>query len=84
MAASSNFSPAARAQMAALAVGGLTAQTVANVAGSVPAGGAGAAAGGWDTAPNRDTAIATTTEIKTVLNNTLAALAAAGLPITVT
>lgn len=80
----SNFSPAARAAMAVVSVGGLTAQTVANVAGSVPAGGVGAAAGGWDTAPNRDTAITTTTEIKTVVNNILAALDAMGLPITVT
>ncbi len=84
--AASSYSPAARAAMAT-AVGlstPLAAQTVANVAGSVPAGGVGAAAGGWDTAPNRDTAITTIGELKTVINNTLTALNAAGLPITVT
>lgn len=42
--------------------------TAAAVAGLVPAGGTGAAAGGWDTAPNRDTAIATIGEMKTQIN----------------
>lgn len=52
---------------------------IADVAGSVPAGGVGAAAGGWDTAGNRDTAIATITEIKTQLNVVLARLRSLGL-----
>ena len=42
--------------------------TSADVAGSIPAGGTGTAAGGWDTAANRDTAITTMTEIKTTVN----------------
>ncbi len=41
---------------------------VADVAGVIPAGGVGAAAGGFDTAGNRDTFIATVTEMKTQLN----------------
>lgn len=55
------------------------AATVAAVAGSVPAGGTGAAAGGWDTSGNRDTAITTATEIKTQLNALIAALKTAGI-----
>lgn len=55
------------------------AATVAAVAGLIPAGGTGAAAGGWDTAPNRDTAITTAGEIKTQLNALIAALKTAGL-----
>ena len=35
----------------------------------VPAGGVGVAAGGWDTAAHRDTAIATINEIRTTLVN---------------
>lgn len=86
MAASSNFSPANRAQLAAMLgfTAALSPQTVANVAGTVEAGGTGMAAGGWDTSGHRDTSITTMTEVKTVINNTLAALASAGLPITVT
>lgn len=41
---------------------------VAAVAGSIPAGGVGAAAGAFDTSGNRDTFIATVTEMKTQLN----------------
>lgn len=52
--------------------------SVANVAGSIPAGGTGTAAGGWDTAGNRDTAITTMTEIKTQLNALLTELRAKG------
>lgn len=52
---------------------------VADVAGLVPAGGTGAAAGGWDTAGNRNTAITTVTEIKTQLNLALAAMRGAGV-----
>lgn len=84
MAAIDLLSPKAAAILAASVGGSLTAQTVANVAGLIPAGGTGAAAGGWDTAPNRDTAIATIGELKTVINDTLAALASMGLPVTVT
>lgn len=58
---------------------GEQAAAVAAVAGSVPAGGTGAAAGGWDTATNRDTAIATITEIKTQLNDLLTKLRAHGI-----
>lgn len=54
-----------------------TQATVAAVAGSIPAGGTGAAAGGWDTSGNRDTAITTITEIKTQVNLILTALKAA-------
>ena len=83
--ATSNYSPAARAAIASQAGFStpLVAQTIADVAGSIVAGGIGAAAGGWDTAPNRDTSITTMTEIKTVLNGLAADLAAMGLPITV-
>lgn len=52
---------------------------VADVAGAVPAGGTGAAAGGFDTAVNRDTFIATVSEMKTQLNSALAALRAHGI-----
>ena len=52
---------------------------VANVAGTVPAGGAGAAAGAWDTAANRDTAITTMTETRTQLNALLARLRSQGV-----
>ena len=41
------------------------------VVAAIPAGGTGAAAGGWDTAPNRDTAI-------TAMNAVLAALRTGG------
>ena len=52
--------------------------TVANVAGTIPAGGTGAAAGAWDTSGNRDAAITTITEIKTQLNALLTELRAKG------
>lgn len=86
MASSSNYSPAAREQLAAILgfTGALSPATVADVAGSVVAGGTGATAGGWDTSGHRDTSITTMTEIKTVINATLAALDSMGLPITVT
>lgn len=48
--------------------------TVADVAGTIPSGGTGATAGGWDTAGNRNTAITTFTEIKTQLNALLVRL----------
>lgn len=53
--------------------------TVADVAGTVPAGGTGAAAGGWDTSGHRDTAIATIAELKAQVNALLAALRTAGI-----
>jgi hypothetical protein len=53
-----------------------TPNTVANVAGAIPAGGVGAAAGAFDTAGNRDTFITTVTEIKTQLNALLTELRA--------
>lgn len=52
---------------------------VASVAGSIPAGGTGTAAGGWDTAGNRDTAITTIGEIKSQLNALLSALRQKGI-----
>jgi hypothetical protein len=52
---------------------------VAAVAGTVPAGGTGAAAGGWDTAPHRDTAITTVAEIITSHNALLTSLKNAGV-----
>lgn len=52
---------------------------VADVAGAIPAGGTGAAAGGWDTAANRDTAIVTIGEAKAQLNALLVALRQKGL-----
>ncbi|MEO2054677.1 MAG: hypothetical protein ABGX83_05200 [Nitrospira sp.] len=58
---------------------GPQAATVAAVAGAIPAGGTGAAAGGFDTSGNRDIFIATVTENKTQLNLILAALKAHGL-----
>lgn len=51
-----------------------TGAAVASVAGTIPAGGTGAAAGGWDTATNRDTAIATINEMRTQLNALLTEL----------
>ena len=36
---------------------------------AAPAGGTGTAAGGWDTAANRDTAITTINDIRTALTN---------------
>ncbi len=54
-------------------------RTISNVAGSIPAGGTGAAAGGWDTAGNRDTAITTIGEIKTQVNALLAELRLKGI-----
>lgn len=56
-----------------------TSSAVAAVVGTIPAGGVGAAAGAWDTSVNRDTAIATMTEMRTVINNIRAALAANGI-----
>jgi hypothetical protein len=84
--ASSNYSPAARAALAGMAgfTTALVAQTQADIAGTVPAGGTGATAGGWDTSGHRDTAITTLGEVKTVVNASLAALASMGLPLTVT
>ncbi|NJN35966.1 MAG: hypothetical protein HC794_01595 [Nitrospiraceae bacterium] len=60
-------------------IGTVANSAVAVVAGSIPAGGTGAAAGGWDTAGNRNTAITTITEIKTQLNALIVALQAKGL-----
>lgn len=81
----SNYSPAARAAIAGMAgfATPLVAQTQADISGSIPAGGTGATAGGWDTSGHRDTAITTLGEVKTVVNASLAALEAMGLPITV-
>lgn len=81
-----NFSPAARAAKLAQfgLVTPLVAQTVANVAGTIEAGGTGMAAGCWDTSGHRDSSITTMTELKTVVNNLLAACASIGLPVTVT
>lgn len=82
----SNYSPAARAAIAGMAglAAPLAAQTQADIAGTIPAGGTGATAGGWDTAGHRDTAITTMGETVTVVNASLAALAAMGLPLTIT
>lgn len=55
------------------------AAAVANVAGATPAGGVGAAAGGYDTAGNRDIFIATAAEIKAQLNTLLARLRTANV-----
>lgn len=52
---------------------------VAAVAGTIPAGGTGAAAGGWDTAGNRNTAITTMGEVITQLNAMRTSLVNAGL-----
>lgn len=49
-----------------------TTTTSARATGSIPAGGVGAAAGAWDTAANRDTAITTIGEMKDTLNNLVA------------
>lgn len=54
--------------------------TVAAVAGSIPAGGVGAAAGGWDTAANRDLALANLAEIKSQFNLTMAQMRLKGQP----
>lgn len=65
---------------AQLAVGNAVSATpVTSVTGTIPAGGTGAAAGGFDTAPHRDTFIATVTELKTQFNDLLAKLRTAGL-----
>jgi len=84
--AASNYSPAARAALASQ-VGfttELVAVSVADVAGLIPAGGTGMAAGAYDTAMNRDTALTTIGELKTSLNALAAGLNTMGLPITVT
>lgn len=60
-------------------IGAVATVAVASVAGTVEAGGTGAAAGGWDTAGHRDTTITTITEIKTQLNALLTALRNKGL-----
>lgn len=52
---------------------------VADVAGTVPAGGTGATGGAWDTSGHRDTAITTVSEIKTQVNSALAKLRLAGV-----
>lgn len=85
--AQSNYSDAAIAAIAAaigLAPTGLVAVTTADVAGSIPAGGTGMAAGGYDTAMNRDTMLATLAEVKATVNDALADLHTMGLPITIT
>lgn len=46
---------------------------------AAPAGGTGAAAGGWDTAPNRDAAITTINTMRTVLNELIVILRARGI-----
>lgn len=53
---------------------GLTASAAA-----APAGGVGAAAGGWDTAANRDAAIETINNLRTRLNELEARLQSIGL-----
>jgi hypothetical protein len=82
MAAIDLLSPKAASVSGASAAAGLTAISVDTVDGSIPAGGTGAAAGAWDTAPNRDTAIATVTEIKATVNSLISGLATMGLPVT--
>jgi len=42
--------------------------TAVAVAGTIEAGGTGAAAGGWDTSGHRDTTITTISEMKTTIN----------------
>lgn len=84
-------SSAANVPTATASVAGtvLKATTVADVASAIPAaapaGGTGTAAGGWDTAGNRDAAITTinglrtaVSEIKTQLNALMAASRTAG------
>jgi hypothetical protein len=80
--AASNFSPAARAQLAIVSVGGLTAVAVDSVDGTIPAGGTGMTAGAYDTAMNRDTMLATVTELKASVNELITDLGTMGLPIT--
>lgn len=58
---------------------GSQAATIAAVAGTAPAGGTGDAAGAYDTAENRDLAIATINENKAKLNLVIAALKAHGI-----
>lgn len=82
MAAIDLLSPKAAAILAAAVGGSLSAVTVDSVDGSFPAGGTGAAAGGWDTAGNRDTAIATASEVKASVNELITKLGTMGLPIT--
>lgn len=50
------------------AVADTDAVTAAAVAGTIPAGGTGDAAGGWDTAEHRNTAISTVTEMIVTVN----------------
>lgn len=86
-------SPAGGAAMEALAAGAagpveveaaalvalIPQAAVADVAGTTPAGGAGATAGAYDTAAHRDALIATVAEIKLQLNTLLAELRTAGI-----
>lgn len=76
------LSPRAAARTAAAFTANLTAVTVDSVDGTVPAGGTGATAGGWDTSGHRDTAIATATETLTSVNEMITKLGTMGLPIT--
>lgn len=72
---SSLYSPKAAERTGDEAVsGGFAGITVDSVDGAIPAGGVGAAAGGWDTAGNRDTAITTLTEVKATVNEIITKL----------
>ena len=68
----SGASTLAATTTAAFGANGATAQTAFASGGAAPVGGVGTAAGGWDTAAHRDSAI-------TLLNNIRTALVAAGL-----
>lgn len=67
------------AWISALTTAGYT--SVAQVGGSFPAGGTGAAAGGWDTAANRDLAIAAARDLITQLNTAMAQYRIKGYPV---
>lgn len=53
--------------------------TLTTQSAAAPAGGTGTAAGGWDTAANRDAAIATINNLRTRVSQLEAALQALGL-----
>lgn len=82
MAAIDLLSPKAASRLIAATSASLTAVTVDSVDGTVPAGGTGADAGAYDTAVNRNTAIATLTETLTSVNELITKLGTMGLPIT--
>lgn len=82
----STASPATTSTLGVVKQSATVAASAVTIPSAAPAGGTGTAAGGWDTAVNRDAAIATinglvtdATGYKTTINAILTALKAAGI-----